>query len=75
MMLTKIVAEIVMMITVFILIITINIIVQLEMKHLLLKFNAALPTGRSLPQINQKSLRKTTASKGFVKYPIIENLS
>lgn len=61
----KIVAEIIMMITVFILIIIINIIIQLEMKHLLLKFNAALPVGRSPPQINQKGLRKITASKGF----------
>ena len=53
-------------ITVFILIIVrINIIAQLEIKHLLLKFNAALPTGRGPTQINPEGLWKVTASREF----------
>lgn len=54
-----------MMITVLILKIILNIIIQLEMRHLLLKFNATLPSGGSPAQINLKGLRKVTASKGL----------
>lgn len=68
-----------MMIIVFILIIVINIIIQLETKHLLLEnecsspARAARPTARALPQAHSKGLLKVTASEGFCLNAQINN--
>lgn len=68
------VAEIIMMVVIiaFILII-INIIIQLETKHLLLrrefKLNATLLMGKSPTRVNPKAFEKLLQAKNFIKYP------